>query len=91
MNSSQEAVTREADRVCSVSVYERVEDVLREARASDETIAEALHRVRTMIHLEFRTLTIVRSFVIEDPLNFSIWHMCVRYPDMREVDITHDT
>ncbi len=90
MNGVHEAVTREADRACSATVYERVEGVLREARASDDTIAEALHRVRTMIHLEFRTLTIVRSFVIEDPLNFSIWHMRVRYPDAREVDITHD-
>lgn len=91
MDGMQEAVTREADRVCSVSLFDRIENALREARASDDTIGEALHRVRTMVHLEFRTLTIVRSFVIEDPLNFSIWHMRVRYPDTREVDITHDS
>ncbi|MBP9757862.1 MAG: hypothetical protein KBD06_04640 [Candidatus Pacebacteria bacterium] len=87
--SSHEIATRPTDRKTSCAVFEKIEAALADARSSDDTVGEALSRVRAMMHTEFRDVSIIRSFVIDDPLNFSEWHVVVRFPDGREVRITH--
>jgi hypothetical protein len=88
--SSHEVEMRTCDERKSVAIFRRVEDVLSEARSEKETVAQALARVRTLMHTEFRDVTIIRSFAIDDAQGLGEWHMRVRYPGGREVAITHD-
>lgn len=90
VGSSHEIATRSCDGRTSSALFRRIEATLREARLSDDTLGETLTRVRSMFHSEFKDVTIVRSFVIDDELSFSEWHVVVRYPDGREVKLTHE-
>ncbi len=91
MVGAQLAVMMPSDRARACSLYDRIESALAESRACDDTVCEALKRVRGVMHMDFKELRVLRSFVIEDDLDFRIWHVRVRYPDDRIVDITHES
>ena len=88
--STLEKTTRPADREKSKTLYESICAALRESREGTDNVSQALARVRALMHNEFRDVTIIRSFVIEDPVSFDEWRIAVRYPDGREVVLTHE-
>ena len=90
VGSTHEIATRPGDRRTSCTLFQHIEATLREARTSVDTVGEALARVRAMLHNDHRDIKVVRSFVIDDEHNFSEWHVVVRFPDGREVKITHE-
>lgn len=88
--TSHEIATRPADLQKSKTLYESICAALRESRDGTDNVSQALARVRALMHNEFRDVTVIRSFVIEDPVSFDEWHIAVRYRDGREVVLTHE-